>query len=180
VQEYQEVSIHFLIMAGGKGTRFGDAEKCMSAVNGIPVLENLLNQVSKIAKSITVSTTIRHVKTVELCISRGIQVVYTDGNDYVRDLRRSLAEIRRVPVLVLGSDTFFTDMPYFRSLISSSLKENKEIIEFLQHKNMTGISIFNRIPENESSMNYEEVNSERDYVININTKDDLDTVNLRL
>lgn len=171
--------MHFLIMAGGKGTRFGDAEKCMSTVKGIPVLENLLDQVSKIAKSITVSTTFRHVKTVEFCISRGISLVYTDGNDYVSDLRTSLAEIRRVPIVVLGSDSFFTDLSYFKRLISSSLKENKEIIEFLQDKNMTGISIFNRIPENESIMNYEEVNSERDFMININTKDDLDTVNLR-
>ena len=29
-----EMNVHFLIMAGGKGTRFGDAEKCMSPVNG--------------------------------------------------------------------------------------------------------------------------------------------------
>ena len=42
---------------------------------------------------------------------------------------------------------------------------------------MTGISLFNKIPENGNVMDYEEINSEWDFVININTKDDLKTAN---
>ncbi|MHB1471935.1 MAG: NTP transferase domain-containing protein [Thermoplasmataceae archaeon] len=173
------MNVHFLIMAGGKGTRFGDAEKCMSTVNGTTILGHLLNQISAISQTLTVSTTVRHLKTSEFCISRRIPVIYTAGDDYVEDLIKSLIEINRVPTVVLGSDTYFTDLPYFIKMIESSLKKEKMIIEFLQHKTMTGISLFNKIPENGNVMDYEEINSEWDFVININTKDDLKTATSR-
>ena len=112
-----------------------------------------------------------------ILLNRDIPVIYTAGDDYVEDLIKSLIEINRVPTVVLGSDTYFTDLPYFIKMIDSSLKKEKMIIEFLQHKTMTGISLFNKIPENGNLMDYEEINSEWDFVININTKDDLKTVN---
>lgn len=178
--KYSGPGIQFLIMAGGKGSRFGDAEKCMHDLNGKSILENLIDSLLTLSDFIAVSTTSSHRKTIELCRLKHIKVVITDGTDYIHDLRKSIVKINRVPVVVMGSDIYFTDLDKFRDLIASLPDSVKPIVDILQDNTFSGISVFCRIPEKEEIMEYCEVNSENIFSLNINTEEELRMLKLAM
>ncbi|WP_393970729.1 NTP transferase domain-containing protein [Oxyplasma meridianum] len=172
--------IQFLIMAGGKGTRFGDAEKCMQIINEKSILENLIDSLRTVSDFISVSTTLFHRRTIELCRLKNISVIITDGNDYISDLRKSISMVNRIPTVVMGSDIYFTDLDMFRDLLVSLPEPSKPIIDLLQNNSFSGISVFTRIPERDAIMEYYEMNSEKSFSVNINTEEDLRMLKLEI
>jgi GTP:adenosylcobinamide-phosphate guanylyltransferase len=178
--KYSDSGIQFLIMAGGKGTRFGDQEKCMQKINGKSILENLIDSLMALSHFITVSTTARHTKTIEFCRSRHIPTIITEGKDYTDDLWHSIVRINRIPIIVMGSDTYITDLARFRSVISSPNNPAIPIVDILQNNTFSGISVFNRIPEKGETLEYHELNSEKNFSLNINTQEDLNRLKLIL
>lgn len=171
--KYSDSGMHFLIMAGGKGTRFGDPEKCMWKINGKIILEDLIDSLATLSHFITVSTTSNHKKTIEFCRSKHISTIITEGKSYTDDLWNSIAEISRVPITVMGSDTYITDLDHFSSMISSLNKPAMPIVDILQNHIFSGISVFSRIPEKYETLEYCELNSDRSFSLNINTQEDL-------
>jgi GTP:adenosylcobinamide-phosphate guanylyltransferase len=167
-------------MAGGKGTRFGDPEKCMHGLKGKSILENLIDSLRTISDFITVSTTLKHQKTIELSRLKHISVIITEGENYTHDLWHSIVKINRVPVVVMGSDIYITDLNQFRTIITSLPDPAAPIIELLENSTFSGISVFSRIPEKEETLEYSELNSGKKFSININTGEDLRKLNLGL
>ena len=178
--EYSDSGITFLLMAGGKGTRFGDQEKCMRDIGGNSILGNLIDSLTTLSHFITVSTTLKHGKTIEFCRSRNIPTIITEGNDYTDDLWHSIVKINKVPIIVMGSDTYITDLGHFRSVIASMNNSEIPIVDILQNNIFSGISLFNRIPGKGEILEYHELNSEKNFSLNINTLEDLNRLKLIL
>ena len=168
--------MQFLIMAGGRGTRFGDPEKCMHNVKGKSILENLIDSLRTLSDFITVSTTLKHHKTIEFCRFKLISAIITEGDDYTDDLWHSIVKINRVPVVVLGSDIYLTDLNQFRTMITSLPDPAAPIVNLLQNSTFSGISVFSRIPDKGETLEYYELNSGKNFSININTEEDLSKV----
>jgi len=178
--KYSDRNLQFLIMAGGKGTRFGNAEKCMQDTNGKSILENLIDSLKTLSDFISVSTTLLHRKTLELCRLKDVSVIITDGDNYINDLRSSIVSIGRVPLVVMGSDIYLTDLDQFRYMIKSLPDHAQPIIDLLQNNTFSGISVFSRIPEKDETMEYYEMNSEKNFSMNINTKEELGMLKLSI
>ncbi len=97
-----------LIMAGGKGTRFGgDIEKPMAMFMGKPLIRIVIEatQESKMVAEIYVAVTSFNQKTAQEARKASVKVVETDGKGYHADLQQAIQDANlRCPVLVVSAD----------------------------------------------------------------------------
>jgi len=74
-----------VIMAGGRGERFGDPEKCLAPVCGIPLLFRVAGALAQVVDKLYVATTPRHRGVAAAAAKWGIDVIYTPGLGYEHD-----------------------------------------------------------------------------------------------
>lgn len=118
-----------LIMAGGKGSRFGvDVEKPMVELMG----KTLLKRVIEAAKdawsisSIYVAVTARTPKTLEEAAKAHVKTVKTKGVGYHADLQEAILGANlRCPVLSLSSDLVFLTGRFLDKVVSNYEKSGK-------------------------------------------------------
>ncbi|MEM3640436.1 MAG: NTP transferase domain-containing protein [Candidatus Bathyarchaeia archaeon] len=102
------MKIPALIMAGGRGERFGlDVEKPLAPFLGKTLIEWVMEAVrsSSRVSNFYVVTSPHTPKTEEKCLCEGLRVIRTDGKGYHQDLRQAIlrGELYR-PVLTVSSD----------------------------------------------------------------------------
>jgi adenosylcobinamide-phosphate guanylyltransferase len=102
------VRIIALIMAGGKGTRFGgDIEKPMAQFMGKPLIRIVIEATkeSKMVAETYVAVTSFSQKTAQEARKASVKVVETDGKGYHADLQQAIQDANlRCPVLVISAD----------------------------------------------------------------------------
>jgi adenosylcobinamide-phosphate guanylyltransferase len=97
-----------LIMAGGKGTRFGgNTEKPMAQFMGKPLIRRVIEatkESEKIADTI-VAVTSFSPKTAREAAEASVKVVETDGQGYHADLQQAVQAAKlKCPVLIVSAD----------------------------------------------------------------------------
>ena len=97
-----------LIMAGGKGTRFGgDTEKPMAQFIGKPLIRRVIEatkESKRIAETI-VAVTSYSPKTAQEAAEASVKVVETDGQGYHADLQQAVQDANlKCPVLIISAD----------------------------------------------------------------------------
>jgi adenosylcobinamide-phosphate guanylyltransferase len=97
-----------LIMAGGKGTRFGgDTEKPMALFNGKPLIRRVI-EATKESKKITeiyVAVTSYSPKTAQEAKKAYMKVIETEGKGYHADVQQAVKEANiNCPVMVISAD----------------------------------------------------------------------------
>jgi adenosylcobinamide-phosphate guanylyltransferase len=97
-----------LIMAGGKGTRFGgDTEKPMALFNGKPLIRRVI-EATKESKKITeiyVAVTSYSPKTAQEAKKAYMNVIETEGKGYHADVQQAVKEANiNCPVMVISAD----------------------------------------------------------------------------
>jgi adenosylcobinamide-phosphate guanylyltransferase len=102
------VHIVALIMAGGKGTRFGgDTEKPMAEFMGKPLIRRVIEatkESKKIADTIVAVTSVSP-KTAQEAKKASVKVVETDGKGYHSDMQQAIKDANlQCPVLVVSAD----------------------------------------------------------------------------
>jgi adenosylcobinamide-phosphate guanylyltransferase len=102
------VHIVALIMAGGKGTRFGgDTEKPMAQFMGKPLIRRVI-EATKESKRIAetyVAVTGYSPKTAQEAAEASVKVVETDGKGYHADLQQAVKDANlKCPVLIVSAD----------------------------------------------------------------------------
>lgn len=102
------MKISALIMAGGKGERFGlNVEKPLALFMGKPLIEwvaKAIQSSSKISEFYVV-TSPHTPKTEEKCLRNGLRVIRTDGKGYHEDLKQAVIEGELYhPILTVSSD----------------------------------------------------------------------------
>ena len=97
-----------LIMAGGKGTRFGgDVEKPLAKLMGKPIIRRVIEAAkeSKNIAEIYVAVTSFAPKTKEEAKKASVNVIETTGRGYHADMQQAIQEANiNGPVLIISSD----------------------------------------------------------------------------
>jgi adenosylcobinamide-phosphate guanylyltransferase len=102
------VHIVALIMAGGKGTRFGgDTEKPMAQFMGKPLIRRVI-EATKESKRIAetyVAVTAYSPKTAQEAAEASVKVIETDGKGYHADMQQAIQDANlKCPVLIVSAD----------------------------------------------------------------------------
>jgi adenosylcobinamide-phosphate guanylyltransferase len=102
------VDIVALIMAGGKGTRFGgDTEKPMALFNGKPLIRRVI-EAAKESERITeiyVAVTAYSPKTAQEAKKASVKLIKTDGQGYHADVQQAVQDANlKCPVLIVSAD----------------------------------------------------------------------------
>jgi adenosylcobinamide-phosphate guanylyltransferase len=97
-----------LIMAGGKGTRFGgETEKPMAIFDGKPIIRRVI-EAAKESKRITevyVAVTAYTPKTAQEAAKESVKLIETDGQGYHIDVQQAIKDSNlKCPVLVVSAD----------------------------------------------------------------------------
>jgi GTP:adenosylcobinamide-phosphate guanylyltransferase len=90
-----------IILAGGRGERFGDPEKCLAPVCGVPLLFRVAGALAQVVDKLYVATTPRHKRVAEAAARWGIDVIHTPGLGYEQDFARLAAY---APAVVTACD----------------------------------------------------------------------------
>jgi len=102
------VDIVALIMAGGKGTRFGgDTEKPMAMFNGKPLIRRVIEAVKESERitEIYVAVTSYSPKTAQEATKAAVKVIETEGKGYHADVQQAVKDAKiNSPVLIVSAD----------------------------------------------------------------------------
>jgi len=118
-----------LIMAGGKGTRFGgDTEKPMAVFMGKPIIQRVI-EAAKASKKIAetyVAVTANSPKTADESRKASVNVIETDGKGYHEDLQQAIkaAELA-CPVLIISADIPLLTGEFLDKIIAKYLESGK-------------------------------------------------------
>ena len=97
-----------LIMAGGKGTRFGgDTEKPMAMFNGKPLIRRVIEAVKESERitEIYVAVTSYSPKTAQEATKAAVKVIETEGKGYHADVQQAVKDAKiNSPVLIVSAD----------------------------------------------------------------------------
>ena len=127
-----------LIMAGGKGTRFGgDTEKPMALFNGKPLIGRVI-EATKQSKKITeiyVAVTSYSPKTAQEAKKASVKVIETEGKGYHADVQQAVQDVNiNCPVMIVSADLPLLNGPFL-----------DEIIEEYEESGMPALTVM--IPE---------------------------------
>jgi len=102
------VDIVALIMAGGKGTRFGrDTEKPMALFNGKPLIRRVIDAAKESERitEIYVAVTSYSPKTAQEAKKASVKVIKTEGKGYHADVQQAVQHANiNCPVLIVSAD----------------------------------------------------------------------------
>jgi len=118
-----------LIMAGGKGTRFGDeTEKPMAQFMGKPLIRRAIDATkeSKKIKETYVAVTVYSPKTAQEAKKESVTVIETDGKGYHEDLQQAVKEVNLLcPVLIISSDLPLLNGKFLDEIIDTYINSGK-------------------------------------------------------
>ena len=115
-----------IVMAGGKGSRFGYVEKPMVRLGGIPLIDHVMRALLESGLETYIATSKNTPKTEAYCRSAGYRVVVTDGSGYHEDLQY-LTE-RFGVIITCASDIPFLTPRHIEPIIRSSYGSEDSVV----------------------------------------------------
>jgi adenosylcobinamide-phosphate guanylyltransferase len=130
-----KVHVVALIMAGGKGTRFGgDTEKPMAQFMGKPLIRRVI-EATKQSKRITetyVAVTSYTPKTAQEAAKASVKVIETDGKGYHADLQQAIQDANlKCPVLIVSADLPLLNGQFLDEVINKYEESGKPALTVL-------------------------------------------------
>lgn len=118
-----------LIMAGGKGTRFGgDTEKPMAMFMGKPIIRRVI-EATKESKKVTetyVAVTVASPNTAREAKKASATVIETDGRGYHEDLQQAVKTAKLFcPVLIISADIPLLSGEFLDEVIEKYIESGK-------------------------------------------------------
>lgn len=130
-----KVNIVALIMAGGKGTRFGgDTEKPMAEFLGKTLIRRVIEatEESKRISQTYVAITSNSPRTAEEVKSSSATLIKTDGNGYHADLQQAVQKAKlNCPVLIISADLPLINGQFLDEIIIKYEKSKKPALTVL-------------------------------------------------
>ena len=133
-----------IIMAGGKGKRFGSSFKPFTELCGKPMIFNIIDKTRKLFKFniIAISENVENFLYIIKNKYKDILLVYTTGIDYSIDLKILLDVIKNRPIMVFPSDIPFIKDNMIEEIILSAKEMDIDLITVLNKQGEPiGISI---------------------------------------
>ncbi len=153
-------------MAGGKGTRIGNPEKCLIVINKRTILDNLVSLLRKYVSGIYISVSKGMAATEKEAESYNLSIIRTEGRGYITDMNACFQVINDFPLFVVPGDIYVKDGKIFDMFIDMAKKSQKDIINLKSDGDFTGVSLFKK-----SSGSYEDIYF-KSCIINVNTMED--------
>jgi len=187
-----------LIMAGGRGTRMGsDIEKPLISTGGKTMLELVVEALKGASgvERIVVATSCHTPRTREVAEKLGLEILQTDGQDYVTDAQQAIWRLVPRTVLVISADLPLVSSHLLDEIIGYYAKCGKPSMKvvtlFQPHKSgdpkrshsqkdrawvrPVGINIIDSRHINEPYIDEAEFTiSSPELVLNVNTPEDLE------
>ena len=118
-----------LIMAGGKGTRFGgDTEKPMAEFMGKTIIQRVI-EATKESKKIAetyVAVTANTPRTAKEARKASVKVIETDGKGYHEDLQQAVKAVELTcPVLIISADIPLLTGEFLDEIITKYIESGK-------------------------------------------------------
>jgi len=124
-----------LIMAGGKGTRFGrDTEKPMALFNGKPLIRHVIKAVKEAERinDIYVAVTTYCPKTAKEAAKVSVNIIETDGQGYHADVRQAIKDTNlNCRVMIISSDLPLLNGKFLDEIIDRYEKSGKPALTVL-------------------------------------------------
>lgn len=110
-----------LVMCGGKGTRMDSLEEKLLIKYKNPVIQHVITalQDSRIFSKIVCATSPNAPKTRQFVNALGINIIETEGNGYVNDLKKALLNFDEI-VFVASGDMALLDDKIVRKIVKFS------------------------------------------------------------
>ncbi len=109
-----------LILAGGRGTRFGVGEKPLALCNGLPLIERVADALVKAGVEPVVVASPRTPYTQNWCRAHDILCICTAGVGYVEDLSEAVALLGLdEPVLTVAADLPCISAPLIEQVVQA-------------------------------------------------------------
>jgi len=136
-----------LIMAGGKGSRYGSPSKIVVNVCGEVLIRRVVNNARPLCKNIILALskyTSNLTTIVGLCKEEGINCLETSGEDFVKDLILLVNSLPK-PLLVISGDVV-TREHTLMDFLTKALEVNKDVVTMTivreGNEEPVGISLF--------------------------------------
>ncbi len=165
-----------IIMAGGKGTRFGRPDKTLVEVGGKTLLERLMSQVSEFSANIFVCSSNNSPTVVEVSKEKEYKLLMEPGNNFVEAVRTCLASINKFPCLVLPGDVFLGDARVLGEFIDFYTTSSAELVTMIHNSLLIGISIYRKLPVAGEVLSHENYDCQENMIFNVNTEEDYKTL----
>ncbi|CCC82451.1 GTP--adenosylcobinamide-phosphateguanylyltransferase [Thermoproteus tenax] len=107
-----------VILAGGRGSRFGDPQKCLRPVCGVPMIMRVVASLQPYVSRLVVATTRGHAAVAWLARTWDMEVIYTEGGGYERDIS---ALLKLAPVVIASCDLPFLEPHHVAELIENDV-----------------------------------------------------------
>ncbi len=137
--------INSLIMSGGKGSRIGYKEKAMIKINNVYLIDIIYDALKEISNNIYVSVSKYVPKTIKHCIKKKYKIIYTTGENYIRDLNICI-KIIGTPLLVVASDIFNlkNERDTLFNFLQESFSTNYDVYTLVTKHGLVGLSLFKK------------------------------------
>lgn len=163
-----------IIMAGGKGSRMRDPEKCLIRIGKLSIIANLSEILSHLGYETFIATTSLHRKVIQFAEENSIDIIYTAGSGYETDLGEAIVSLAKVPVLVVPGDLITVDKSLFLEAWKAGTRSGAGVVTFTLNGNFSGISVINRLPPIGMPMDFETADIRSGGSFNVNTPADLE------
>ena len=163
-----------LVMAGGKGTRMGLAEKYMMNAGGTPLVERILQAACMLSRAIYVCTSGQIPQLERLASTYGASIIYGAGRSYYEDLSRSYIRVKEYPLLVIPGDLAIPDEQVLTSFLSRAVELECDLVNLSAGGNITGICLIRHRPMDAKELSYDAIDFPQDAVVNVNTASDFE------
>ena len=161
-----------IIMAGGKGTRFGRPDKTLVEVKGETLLERLMSQVSEFSGNIFVCSSNNSPTVVEVSRKKEYKLLMEPGNNFVEAVRTCLTSINKFPCLVLPGDIFLGDARVLSKFIDFFTSSPADLVTLIHNSMPLGISIYRKLPGAWEVLSHENYDCNENMIYNVNTGED--------
>ncbi len=162
-----------LIMAGGKGSRYGSPSKIVTNVCGKPLIEHVIGNIKPFCKDIIMAIS-KHTSSfsviIKLC-KEEVECIETTGEGYIEDLLFLACSLPK-PILIVAGD-IVTYRSIIKDFVIRALKTDRNIITMTIYRNgieePIGISLYRSCSGSWTNIVYSPTS-----IIDIDTLNDLE------
>ncbi|MEM0005759.1 MAG: NTP transferase domain-containing protein [Ignisphaera sp.] len=138
-----------IILAGGKGSRFGSPLKFLSNICGKPLIEKLLNDVEILCEHAVIALSKKTLGASYICATNkylSTDCIETSGDDFVKDLVFLLDALPK-PLFMIAADVYVQNREILVDFLRRALEAQEDIITLTiddDREKLIGITFFKK------------------------------------
>lgn len=138
-----------IILAGGKGSRFGSPLKFLSNICGKPLIEKLLNDIEMLCEHVVIALSKKTLRASYICTTNKYfftDCIETSGDDFVKDLILLLDAFPK-PLFMIAADVYVQHKEILVDFLRRALEAQEDIVTLTiddNYEKLVGITFFKK------------------------------------